>query len=270
MEKKYHLTFATIIKNEGPYLQEWLEFHRLVGVEHFYIYDNGSTDDTIKVLKPYIDHDIITYCSFPGSKRQLPAYLDAVEKYRSQTRYMGFIDADEFVVPLKQNNLPDSIDDILSHDSDAVGVAMHWRMVGSSHLMKTPQGLVMENYTFRAKDTFKVNRHIKTICQPEYVLDFDTPHAPNYSQGKYSVSDCGDKVIGPFHQPHCYQSLAVYHYFTKSAEEFRFKMKRGKADSLGKRTMYDFFRHDKNEVYDAKMQQFVPQVKEKLYCKTFF
>ena len=50
--KKYFLGVAAIIKNEKPYLKEWLEYHRLQGVEHFYLCDNGSTDGTAAYLEP--------------------------------------------------------------------------------------------------------------------------------------------------------------------------------------------------------------------------
>ena len=46
------------VRNEGPYLREWLEFHRLVGVTAFYVFDDASTDDTRAVLAPYVARKI--------------------------------------------------------------------------------------------------------------------------------------------------------------------------------------------------------------------
>ncbi|VFM99178.1 MAG: Glycosyltransferase family 92 [Candidatus Kentron sp. G] len=39
MNHRYFLVFATNFKDENTYLREWLEYHLLVGVEHFYLYD---------------------------------------------------------------------------------------------------------------------------------------------------------------------------------------------------------------------------------------
>ena len=50
----YKLSVVAIMKNEGPYLREWIEYHKLVGVEKFYLYNNGSTDDTVEILSPYV------------------------------------------------------------------------------------------------------------------------------------------------------------------------------------------------------------------------
>ena len=45
VEKKYHVAVCAIFKNEALYLREWLEFNHLVGIEHFFLYNNFSDDD---------------------------------------------------------------------------------------------------------------------------------------------------------------------------------------------------------------------------------
>ena len=42
------LSLTLIVKNEAFYIKEWIEFHRMIGVTHFYIYDNESSDDLYK------------------------------------------------------------------------------------------------------------------------------------------------------------------------------------------------------------------------------
>lgn len=43
---RFNLTIATLVQNEARWLPEWLEYHLLpaIGVKHFYLYDDGSTD----------------------------------------------------------------------------------------------------------------------------------------------------------------------------------------------------------------------------------
>ena len=65
LPKKYFLSVAAIMKNEKPYLKEWLEYHLLQGVEHFYLCDNGSTDGTDAYLEPYVAKGVITYIPLP-------------------------------------------------------------------------------------------------------------------------------------------------------------------------------------------------------------
>jgi len=38
-----YLAACTRMRNEGAYLREWIEFHRLVGVDVFYLFDDAST-----------------------------------------------------------------------------------------------------------------------------------------------------------------------------------------------------------------------------------
>src|SRR5262245_4909673 len=61
----YYLAIVAVVKNEAPYLEEWLDFHCLVGCSHFYIYDNGSTDGTVEILGNYERKGIVTPLPWP-------------------------------------------------------------------------------------------------------------------------------------------------------------------------------------------------------------
>jgi len=41
----YELAVCALVQNEAPYIAEWIAYHRLIGFEHFFIYDNHSNDD---------------------------------------------------------------------------------------------------------------------------------------------------------------------------------------------------------------------------------
>ena len=73
----------------------------LAGVEHFYLYNNESSDNYKEVLAPYVEKNLVTLTEFPGKMMQMPAYDDAIDKYRFNCRYMAFIDINEFVYPKK-------------------------------------------------------------------------------------------------------------------------------------------------------------------------
>lgn len=48
------LAIVAIIKNEGQYIEEWLRYHIVAGVQKFFLYDNDSSDNTREILEKYI------------------------------------------------------------------------------------------------------------------------------------------------------------------------------------------------------------------------
>ena len=39
------------MKNEGPYIVEWVAYHRAIGIDNFVIYTNGCEDGTDEILQ---------------------------------------------------------------------------------------------------------------------------------------------------------------------------------------------------------------------------
>ncbi len=69
----HDLAVVAILKNEGPYLKEWLDYHLLAGVKHFYLYDNESPDNQAEVAKPYVEAGLVDYFPYPGKAMQYAA-----------------------------------------------------------------------------------------------------------------------------------------------------------------------------------------------------
>src|SRR6266480_3576021 len=70
----YYLSACAIFRKEAPYLAEWLVFHLGVGVEHFYLYENRSTDDFRTVLAPFVERRQVTLADRPKPQGQKAAY----------------------------------------------------------------------------------------------------------------------------------------------------------------------------------------------------
>ena len=65
VNRKRFLPVATMVKNQRRWLREWIEFHHMMGVDHFIIYDNNSTDLTIEVVQVYIDRGLVEWIPWP-------------------------------------------------------------------------------------------------------------------------------------------------------------------------------------------------------------
>ena len=141
-----YLTICAGYRNEAPYLAEWVEFHHLLGVEHFFLYDAHSTDDHLEVLAPYAEAGIVTTHDWEGiSHEQADTYNECLRQHRDASRWMAFIDCDEFLFSPTGRSLPE----VLSEYEHWPAVAVNWAVFGSSGHKTKPPGLVIENYLMR-------------------------------------------------------------------------------------------------------------------------
>ncbi|GHT46929.1 hypothetical protein AGMMS49965_24750 [Bacteroidia bacterium] len=256
----HYLSIVAIVKNEAPYIAEWIEYHLLVGVEKFYIYDNESTDNLKEILEPYINEGIVGYTFYPGRKKQIPAYDDAVERLKYTSYWVAVIDLDEFIVPVSASNVSTWL-----HDFEGVaGVEIDWLIYGSGGHQKKEPGLVMERFKAHSKFDFDDNKCFKTIINPRSVFHYVTPHHAQHYDGK-SVDSHKEEGVGFGCRNPLYDAIRINHYFCKSIEEYHIKMNRGTADGSGVYDNFQFIEDDYNEIKnDPIMDKYIPIVKEKI------
>lgn len=108
--------------------------------------------------------------------RQRDAYNKALHDYGRRFRYLGIIDADEFLFVRNSadggvGNLYSFVDKFMASHPNAGGLAVNWCIFGSNGHKTKPDGGVLENYTKRAQDNFSAHEVIKTICDPAKVFN---------------------------------------------------------------------------------------------------
>lgn len=57
------ITIFTTMKNEGPYMLEWVAYHRSLGVDHFVIFTNDCDDGTDDMARRLQQLGIATHVS---------------------------------------------------------------------------------------------------------------------------------------------------------------------------------------------------------------
>ena len=234
---KHGLAAVLITKNNARYLREWIEYHLLAGVDHFYIYDNDGTDNLQEVLKPYIDAKIVDCKKISGKSAQCAAYNDAVENYRFDCRYMAFIDDDEFILPRGTKSVKDVLAEVLEKHPVAAGLTVNWHVFGAGRQTKADYSHnVMERFMYRTPDNFVIgdnvmNSHVKTIANPRCIDLIFIPHFAVYLEGKFAINSNGDFVPHSFDNSIPDDKIIINHYYTKSEEEYTVKVNRGRADA---------------------------------------
>ena len=256
------LAIVAIVKNEASYIKEWIEYHRLVGVQRFYIYNNESTDNLLEILKPYIDSGIVVYELIPGSAMQIPAYKKAINDYKLKAKYMAFIDADEFIVPKTQDTILGVIKEIEDEYKTTVNaLALNWKMFGFNGYYNKPEGLVTENYT---KCEYP-NQHIKSIINPRLFYETKTtPHHFIPLLGRKTIDEKGCNIYGPFNDNPTYNKIQINHDWSKSYEEYLKKINRGLADSNNKYNVVEYDSDYLSKIYDDAILRFIPALKNNL------
>lgn len=244
---EHYLSVCAIAKNEGSYFEEWIEWHLAHGVGKFYIYDNESTDATKDILEPYIKRGIVEYKYWPGHKRQLPAYDDCLASHRFASRWIAFIDLDEFIVPLKDKSIPE----FLKRFEAFSAVEINWLIYGSNgRRIKTP-GTMMERFKRHSLPDHILNRHVKSIVNPRRVYNMIGCHEAARISGRAADSH-GNPIKKNFRDRVPQQDvIRINHYVVKSYEEFQGKKARGRARTTSYRTDEYFSQYDLNDIEEA-------------------
>ena len=188
MPHRYPLAVCAIFQDEASYLAEWIEFHRLAGVAHFFLYDNLSEDRPEDVLDPYVRAGLVTCLPWPRDftrHAQVHAYDDCLARFGADCRWLALLDVDEFLFAPGG----EALGDVLGEFEDAPGVVVHWQVYGSSGHRRKPEGLVIENFLRRAPTQWVRNRRLKTVLQPGRTLRALNPHFALYADGALAVNE---------------------------------------------------------------------------------
>jgi hypothetical protein len=196
--EKYTLSVCSIFKNEAKFLKEWIEYHRLIGVDHFYLYNVASKDQSIKVLQPYIKKGIVSLINWydlPSHEKshatwalalQIPAYEHAVKyKAAKDTKWLVFLEIDEFLVPQQA----DKISDLLKNYEEYPGIILKSDYFDASIPLLPPPKLLIEAITLTGKSEQCLERSIeKTILKPKFCVGFTwPPYRCRFKEGRHPV-----------------------------------------------------------------------------------
>ena len=248
--KKYYISVCAIFKDEGCYLKEWIEFHKIIGIEHFYLYNNFSSDNYLEALEPYIQAGDVTLTDWPVPQGQMSAYQECFNRFRDDTNWLAFIDLDEFIIP----NHTDTIGEFLKPFEKRPAVLIYWRHFGASGLIdRDINGLVVEDFKVCWRKYVNTG---KMLFNTSY--DLDVKYRKNgymhlmwggYKNVMMPPVNCFDKlVLKNIHRLPCDNlPVQINHYVTKSYHEYvdrKFK-RGGGVNPYGVHNLEYFFYHNK-------------------------
>jgi hypothetical protein len=218
---KYYLSFCLIVRDDQAYIREWVDYHRSIGVDHFYITDNKSQPPLRETLKDYIASGLVTYKYDTRDHPQVAVYNECIQQHKNDSTWIAFFDVDEFLVLKKHSSLKNFL-----KDYEAFGaLSVVWYLFGSNgHLRK--QASIRQSYTTRVDN---YDNHFKTIVQPKRVLRFIVHNVASHVLPYYTVDEKKRRVsaYAPIQHGTSTELCQLNHYVLRSHDDYLDKQRRG-------------------------------------------
>jgi hypothetical protein len=251
----YKHAICSCARMEQDSIVEWVEYHRSIGFEHFFIY--GNDDDfriLAEVLAPLISSRVVTFTQCPELGEQVKMYLHFLRWHARSCEWICFLDQDEFI---RLTGFDDSIDELTNRAArNYDSIEMNWLNYGNSGFLDRPQGSVLRQYT-RRDDAVHVNtKHVSRsrafFAEPALRGPFWHTLAGaairkcsallepmSYSE---SLANTGPKdryvEYVTRESPKLIDSACIAHYHLKSEADFRRRVERGTAGQFHGQVMY--------------------------------
>ena len=188
-------------------LQEWIDHYIWQGVDHFYLIDNGSTDQPLLILQKYIDSGKVTYYHLTEPFQQVKHYqtVYADQNLQSNTKWLIMADLDEFWYVTNGKILREAIEDYSDYDV----IYSKWKVFGSSGLKIHPTS-IRESFIMRHPSSPETTKWIAQTAK----IDVSMIHIHH--------------VLNNFNYAIVDDVINVNHYPIQSSEFFeKVKMQRG-------------------------------------------
>ncbi|XP_026656061.2 glycosyltransferase family 92 protein Os08g0121900-like [Phoenix dactylifera] len=205
---------CTMVRNVAKFLAEWIVYHSAIGVERFFLYDNGSDDDLHSVVNRLGSNGFnISTRFWPWPKTQEAGFSHCAAVNRDTCTWMAFIDVDEFIFSQAWagSDTPNRtmLGSLVAVRPDVGQVSMRCFEFGPSGRRAHPRDGVTQGYTCRRRTE---KRH-KSLVRLDAVDDslFNSVHHFGLKSGFRWTNR---------------SEASVYHYKYQAWEEFKVKFNR--------------------------------------------
>lgn len=265
----YDLSILAIFQDEARFLKEWIEFHKIVGVQHFYLINHCSTDNYEEVLAPYIENGEVTL--FHATEEHPKSWND----YQAQqytlllpvlldSKWVAVLDCDEFLFPVKEFSLRQFLSNY--DDPEIASLYVFWQCYGTSFVPEIyPDELMIEKLILRAKEQYIHNKYGKSIIRPDRTfhisLHVSLPlygHCMTSNKKIYDLSNLTfESVVSRTVKV---SDIRINHYWTKD-EKFFNEVKKPRYRKWDAESECTKRYLDLNRIRDRSIYKYLPQLK---------
>ena len=267
------ITLVGMFRNEAKYIKEWFSYYHLIGIDSFVVFLHKNTDCSLDVLDSLSFKEKIQIVSIEeenniGVHFQNKIYERAIQL--AKTEWVIYLDIDEFLFLPNYSNIGKFLLDI---PGDVGGLAIYQNIFGSCGHVKSPDGLVVENYTTRNEDDIKLDKkttflfskpcdlfaEVKILLRKNDISHIKTIHEV-FSSKKIIIED--GSVFQKQKIKRQTNNIKINHYFTKSKEDWTLKTSRQRISGSSKYSN-DFFEYfeAQNHFDDSIKQKYAEKIK---------
>lgn len=267
------------MKNEAPYIAEWIAYHRAIGVDNFLIYTNDCTDGTAEILDRMQAMGLLQHRNNDGWKGNSPQQSALNKALREplirDAEWIIHIDVDEFINIRCDNG---TLDDFLARVPDATNVAMTWRLFGHGGVTTLSEDFVTDQFEWCAprfcpkphtawgfKTMFRnIGAYGKLSCHRPNKLDSGLREQVRWvnGSGQDMTREAAEKGWRNSVKSIGYDLLQLNHYALRSAESFLIKRQRGRALHVDRAIGINYWiRMDWSDVRDITIKRNLPRLR---------
>ncbi|MDV7269626.1 glycosyltransferase family 2 protein [Thioclava sp. A2] len=271
---------VTTMKNEGPFIMEWIAYHRAIGVDDFLIYTNDCTDGTDEMLDMLERKGICQHRANPwvpgGELKPQHAALQAAEgePVIQNAGWAICMDVDEFInVKIGDGTLKA----LYTAMGEANMISLTWRLFGNCDVHDYEDRYLLDQFTTCAPEIARKPHQawgFKTLFRNIDLYKKLGVHRP-----KGLIPDLWDQVkwLNGSGRPmpremfrngwrstletYGYDWVQLNHYAVRSAESFLVKRDRGRVNHVDRdQGMNYWFRMNHNAEEECSIQRMIPRL----------
>lgn len=274
---------VTTMKNEGPFILEWLAYHRAIGVTDFLIYTNDCTDGTDTLLDMLAARGLVEHRDNPFRSTELKPQHAALQDAETsdmaaRADWIICMDVDEFI---HIHTGDGTLDALFAAVPDATLISMTWRLFGNAGIGPFEDRPITGQFTRCAPEFIRKPHQawgIKTLFRPLGHYKKFGVHRPKGLRPEcigtiHWVNGSGEKMPDEMlrtgwrstTQSYGYDLVTLNHYALRSAESYLVKRDRGRVNHVDRDQGLNYwFRMNNNAVEDRRMLDRLPMMRAEL------
>jgi hypothetical protein len=277
--QRRRIVLVATMRNEGPFILEWVAYHLAVGFTEIVICTNDCVDESPRLLERL--HEVLPVAHLanpvgPDEEPQLAAYrrAEALSAVRDAD-WLMVLDADEFLnIHVGGGTVPDLLDAV----PDATAFLLNWRLFGNSGHEEWRPGFVCERFTRAAAAGDPVNLSFKTLFTRSDAYGCKLlPHGPAYADearlAELRYVNGAGVLVPPYFAANrgflqsepelvSWKLAQVNHYNTRSREDYLVKHERGGGLAISWELDQSWAAFNKNDETDLSIASKLPRAKE--------